>query len=95
MILAVWLLILGAGALLWRDVRPMLDRLIAVQEHRYARPDQKAAEPMPKHLEQMALAWDSEQARDDTRTAMQESYAELGDWTLVASRFSDFFGGEQ
>ena len=89
MILLSVVLVVGAGALLWRDAKPMLLRLLAVHESRYLRPEGKAAEPMPAHLEQMAMAWDSEQARDDTLTAMRESYAELGDWTLVASRFSD------
>ena len=92
MILLSVLLVVVSGALLWHDAKPMLLRLLAVHESRYLRPDGKPAEPMPAHLEQMAMAWDSEQARDDTLTAMRESYAELGDWTLVASRFSDFGG---
>lgn len=76
-----------SGTYLWRDVLPLLDRLVAVQERRYAVPVQMPSEPMPAHLEQAAMAWDSEQARDDTLTAMREAYAELGDWSLVASRF--------
>lgn len=90
MILLCVLAVLGAGALLWREVKPMLDRLLVVHEQRYLRPAQAPAEPMPRHLEQLAMQWDSEQAREDTLTAMRESYAELGDWTLVASRFADF-----
>ncbi|MGN6205979.1 hypothetical protein [Humibacter sp.] len=77
-----------SGSYLWRDILPLLDRLVAVQERRYVPVQEKAAEPMPAHLEQAAMAWGTEQARDDTLTAMREAYAELGDWTLVASRFS-------
>lgn len=90
--LSIVALLVGAtvvsGRALWRDVLPLLDRLVAVQEHRYARPEQKAADPMPAHLEQAAMQWDSEQARDDTLTAMREAYAECGDWSLVADRFT-------
>ena len=86
-------LVLAALGAFWRDAKPMLLRLLVVHEQRYGKLVQKPAEPMPAHLEQMAMGWDSEQARDDTLTAMREAYAELGDWSMVAARFPTF-GGE-
>jgi len=67
---------------------PLADRWLAVHERTHAPLVNTAkSEPMPAHLVQAASAQDSEWARDDVLSAMRESYAELGDWTLVASRF--------
>lgn len=72
----------------WRDVLPLLERLVAVQEVRYAaQPTQVPAEPMPEDLIAMTQSMAEEWARDDTIAAMRESYAELGDWMLVRQRF--------
>jgi hypothetical protein len=87
MLFACVLVTLLAGGLLWRDVKPLLARLLVVHERRYAVPEPVKSEPMPADLEQLATSWGSEQARDDTLTAMRESYAELGDWTQVRMRF--------
>jgi hypothetical protein len=90
--LVALVLVLAALGTFWRDVRPLVVRLVVVHERRYTMPQQKPAEPMPAHLEQMAMAWGSEFARDDALTAMREAYDELGDWSLVAARYGVFGG---
>lgn len=77
------------GWLIWRDALPLLARLVAVVERRYAPLRQTESVPMPDHLFALANAQGAEWARDDMLSAMREAYGECGDWTIVAARFAD------
>lgn len=81
----------GLGYLAWRDALPLLERLLVVHERRYAvQPTTNAvSEPMPADLIAAARAHAGEWAQDDVMASMRESFAELGDWTMVRARFSD------
>lgn len=77
------------GWLIWRDALPLLTRLVAVHERRYAAPAQQLGDAMPDHLYALANAQGAEWARDDMLAAMREKYSECGDWTIVAAAFAD------
>lgn len=89
----VMLIAAGLVLLVWRDALPLLTRLVAVHERRYAPPRPTESEAMPDHLYALANAQGAEWARDDMLAAMREAYSECGDWTIVASRFAD--GGRE
>ena len=80
-------LVMGTALLVWKDVLPLVARLVVVHEARHTSPSSVAAEPMPDDLYGLAQSLAGEWARDDTIAAMREAYAETGDWSLVRSKF--------
>ena len=97
MALAVTLVIVGAVLLLWRDMKPLLLRRVAIAELRASienervaverlaitKPVLKDADPMPQEFIEWAMQEASEWAREDMLTRMRELYARLGDWKKV------------
>jgi hypothetical protein len=80
----------GVVVLLWWRMEPLLSRLVAVAEQR-AHPRPLPSDPegiaLPPDLESMALEYDEEWARDQTRMAMREEYGKVGNWDIVRQKF--------
>ena len=75
---------------LWREAKPLLERLIAVHEARYL-PPVKADEPVvevPADIEQMASRWEGEWAQASVVGRARELYAETSDWDTVRQRLT-------
>jgi hypothetical protein len=93
--LIAFALLLGAGIFLWLRLEPLLRRLVALAEHKFALTEQSSGvrekrETIPMELVLDAMLENEEWARQDKLKKYQELYDEMGDWgkvqVIMASR---------
>lgn len=62
------------------------ERRISLEEHQAEKPTAKT--PMPPDLVARIGNWEDEWAREDERKAIEQLYADLGDWDAVRRAYS-------
>lgn len=97
-------LLVAVSYLVWLDVRPLLQRLVAVVERRYpasvapVQEQEPVPASLPPDIEQLALGESEEWARASVRDRAWELYRHFdGDWdaakrVLFAERHATMFG---
>lgn len=80
----------GVVLYLWRDARPLIERVLAISERRVQTerdavilPTQLDEVPMPRDLVEWAMQEEMEWAQRDMLQTMRELYTKHGDWEKV------------
>ena len=69
------------------------ERQLQFEERKAEKP--RAKEPMPPDLEARISGWEDDWAREDERKALEQLYADSGDWDAVRRQYSPALAHEQ